>query len=521
MIQHAIEAIDKMSAQKTEENNRIVVQMKSVTKWFPGVKALDDVDFSVSAGQIHALVGENGAGKSTLIKVLGGVFAPDKGRIFMGDREVFLRVPHSAQAAGICVVHQELILVPFMSVAENILLGQEQVNTLGLVRTGRMKQDALKFLEILNAHIECDARVADLTASQQKLVQIAKALASNPQILVLDEPTAPLGIQEAADFFRALQVMKERGTALVYVSHRLEEVFQIADQVTVLKDGKVVADKMVAHTSQDELIRLMIGRELGEMFPTKSEVKGSRTILSVRGLKREGELFDIDLDLQQGEILGIAGLKGQGQDVLLKALFGAVQRDGGTISHAGREVRIKSPSEAIRTGMALVTDKRADEGLCMLLNVRHNLALSTLKKRQKLGVILPGEERTITARMVDHLNVQTASLKKLVKYLSGGNQQKVIVGKWLISEPHIMMFIEPTLGIDVGAKTELYRLIRELADTHSMGVLMVSSDMLELLGLCNRILVMYGGKIVSEIQGDVATEEMIMKAALGKVSGEG
>lgn len=503
------------------DNNRAVVQMKSVTKWFPGVKALDDVDFSALAGQIHALVGENGAGKSTLIKVLGGVFAPDKGRIFLKEREVFFKTPHSAQAAGICVVHQELILVPFMSVAENILLGQEHVNQLGLVRTGRMRQEAQKYLEILNAHIECDAKVIDLTASQQKLVQIAKALASNPHILVLDEPTAPLGNRETADFFKALQLMKERGTAIVYVSHRLEEVFQIADQVTVLKDGKVVADKVVAQTDQDELIRLMIGRELGEMFPTKSDEKKTRTILSVRGLNREGELFNIDLDLHQGEILGIAGLKGQGQDVLLKALFGAVQRDGGTIGFAGREVRIKSPSEAIRTGMALVTDKRAEEGLCMLLNVRHNLALSTLQKRQKVGVILPRDEQTVTAGIVDHLNVQTSSLKKLVKYLSGGNQQKIIVGKWLISEPSVMMFIEPTLGIDVGAKTELYRLIRELADTHSMGVLIVSSDMLELLGLCNRILVMYGGRIVSEIQGDAATEEMIMKAALGKVTVEG
>lgn len=510
-----------ISSPQAKEEDRTVVAMKSVTKWFPGVKALDNVDFSALAGQIHALVGENGAGKSTLIKVLGGVFAPDKGRIFLKGKEVVLRTPHDAQGAGICVVHQELILVPFMSVAENILLGQEQVNHVGLVRTGRMKKDAGKFLEILRARIECDARVVDLTASQQKLVQIAKALASNPQILVLDEPTAPLGKEETVDFFRALQLMKDRDIAIVYVSHRLEEIFQIADQVTVLKDGKVIVTEKVAQIDQEELIRHMIGRELGEMFPAKPAGKKSPTIFSVRGLKREGELFGIDLDLQQGEILGIAGLKGQGQDVLLKALFGAVQKDGGAISLSGSAVRIKSPSEAIRTGIALVTDKRAEEGLCMLLNVQHNLALSTLQRRQRFGVILPGEEQTISARIVDHLNVQTSSLKKLVKFLSGGNQQKVVVGKWLISEPTVMMFIEPTIGIDVGAKTELYRLIRELADTHRMGVLMVSSDMLELLGLCDRILVMYGGRIVSEIQGEAATEEMIMKAALGKATVEG
>jgi len=510
-----------MTLQNIENSNLTIVQMKSVSKSFPGVNALDNVDFSVIAGQIHALVGENGAGKSTLIKILGGVFPPDKGEIYLKNRKVVFKNPHSAQAAGICVVHQELILVPYMSVVENILLGQEYINRLGLVQTARMKQHALKFLEVLDARLDCEALVADLAANQQKLVQIAKAFASNPEILVLDEPTAPLGKRETANFFKALQLMKERGTAIVYVSHRLEEIFEIADQVTVLKDGKIVTTKEISQTNQDELIRFMIGRELGEMFPKKAERGANNTILSVKGLKCEGELFDIHLDLQKGEMLGIAGLKGQGQDILLKSLFGAIQKDGGEISIADKLVYINNPADAIKAGMALVTDKRTTEGLCMSLSIRHNLALPTLQRRSRFGVILSQAEQRKLVKIIEDLNVKSSSLQQQVKYLSGGNQQKVVVGKWLISEPKVMMFIEPTLGIDVGAKTELYRFIRDLAEKHSMGVIIVSSDMLELLGLCNRILVMYEGRIVSEFQDKDATEENIMKAALGKVSVSG
>ncbi len=494
----------------------VVVQMKSVSKAFPGVTALDDVDFSAAAGQIHALVGENGAGKSTLIKILGGVFAPDKGKIILKDHEVVLRNPHTARSAGICVVHQELVLVPYMTVVENILLGQEPT-TAGWVRSRKMSSDARDYLDALNARIDCDARVVDLTASEQKLVQIAKALAANPKILVLDEPTAALGKEETTDFFTALERIKRDGTAIVYVSHRLEEIFELADSATVLKDGRVVANMDVAHTNQDELIRLMIGRDLGDMFPERSATNGGRMVLSARGITRAGDLHGVDFDLHKGEILGIAGLKGQGQDALLKAIFGALPMDGGSIAFDGSPIHVRNPRDAIRVGMALVTDKRGEEGLCLLLNVRDNITLATLRHRQKLGVIQSRYEREAADGVVEHLNVQTSGMKKLVKYLSGGNQQKIVVGKWLIAEPKVMMFIEPTLGIDVGAKTELYRLIRELADQHDMGVLMVSSDMLELLGLCTRILVMYGGRIVRAFKGEEATEELIMKASLGKM----
>ncbi|MBW2121666.1 MAG: sugar ABC transporter ATP-binding protein [Deltaproteobacteria bacterium] len=477
-----------------EESAGDLVRMESVSKGFPGVQALDHVSLACEKGEIHALVGENGAGKST----------------------VTFRSPHAARMAGLNIVHQEFSLVPYMSVAENILLGQEECNRLGLVKSSTLRRRAMEALDMVNVKLDTDALVVDLTASQQKLVEIAKALAARPDILVVDEPTAPLTKKETMDFFRVLKTLKEHGTTVIYISHRLEEIFEIADRVTVLKDGKKVSTKRIEETDEDDLIRMMIGRDLGDMFPGKALNPGEEIILSLRHIERKGELFDVDLDLHKGEILGIAGLKGQGQDVLLKTIFGALPKDHGEIRIDGKRVTIGSPAEAIARGMALVTDKRASEGLCPLLSVRDNLALPTLNRRQYLGVIKKREETATVEKTVKDLNIQTPSLRKLVKFLSGGNQQKIVVGKWLVADPRIVLFIDPTVGIDVGAKTELYRLMRELAEQRDIGVIVVTSDMLELLGLCDRILVMYEGRIVSEVSGKDATEEEIMRAAVGR-----
>jgi ribose transport system ATP-binding protein len=493
-----------------------IVKMVSVSKRFPGVQALENVTVSCKKGEIHALIGENGAGKSTLIKILGGVFPPDSGHIQLRGDDVAFKSPHAAQVAGINIVHQEFSLVPYMSVTENILLGQETCNRFGLVRAAIMRQRALEALHLVSVELDPDDLISNLSASQQKLVEIAKALTANPDILVVDEPTAPLTKSETLDFFEVLRASKEKGTTIIYISHHLEEIFQIADRVTVLKDGKKVATKAVGDINEDDLIRMMIGRELGDMFPQKRINPRRENILSIRGLERRQELYDINLNLRKGEILGVAGLKGQGQDVLLKTVFGALPKDSGKIEVDGRPFDIRSPAQAIRAGMALVTDKRASEGLCSLLSVRDNLALPTLKKRQHLGIIEKGKEDVTIKKNVTDLDIQTPSLRKLVKFLSGGNQQKIVVGKWLIAEPQIILFIDPTVGIDVGAKTELYRLMRQLAEKRDMGVLVVTSDMLELLGLCDRILVMYGGRIVAEISGQDATEEEIMRAAVGR-----
>lgn len=493
-----------------------IVQMNFVSKHFPGVQALDKVSFSCKKGEIHALVGENGAGKSTLIKILGGVFPPDSGTIRLRDEEVSFKSPHAAQVAGIKIVHQEFSLVPYMSVAENILLGQEVCNRLGLVKAAKLRQRAVQALDLVHVRLDPDALVIHLSAAHQKLVEIAKALATTPDILVVDEPTAPLTKQETHDFFQVLRTLRGNGTTIIYISHRLEEIFQIADRVTVLKDGKNIAAKAIAETDEDDVIKMMIGRELGDMFPEKTSHLKEENILSVSHLSRKDELFDIQFNLRKGEILGIAGLEGQGQDILLKTLFGVFQRDNGEIEVDGKSATIDNPGQAIGAGMALVTDKRGSEGLCLDLSVRDNLALPTLKIRQQFSIINSKQEGTAVEKIATDLNIQTPSLRKLVKFLSGGNQQKTVVGKWLIGQPRIMLFIDPTVGIDVGAKTEMYKLMRELVEESDLGVVVVTSDMLELLGLCDRILVMYQGRIVSEMLGNDVTEEKIMRAAVGR-----
>jgi ribose transport system ATP-binding protein len=429
---------------------------------------------------------------------------------------VRFKSPYHAQLAGIMIVHQEFSLVPYMSVADNILLGLEECGALGMLKTAAMRKRARQALEMVNLQLPPDALIVNLSAGQQKLVEIAKALAAAPALLVVDEPTAPLTKRETAEFFRTLKRLKQKGTTVIYISHHLEEIFQIADRVTVLKDGKEVSSKAIGDTNIDDVIRMMIGRELGDMFPEKKRVPKEGCIMSIRNLARKGELFDINFDLRKGEILGIAGLQGQGQDILLRTIFGTLGKNSGTIIIDDKPVRIESPSQAISAGMALVTDKRAAEGLCPLLSVRDNLALSTLAQRQRFGLINEISEDSVVGDTIAELNIQTPSLDKLVKFLSGGNQQKIVVGKWLIADPRILLFINPTAGIDVGAKTEFYRQMRRFTDCRDIGIVMVTSDMLELLGLCDRLLVMYRGRIVSELHGKDATEEQIMRAAVGR-----
>jgi ribose transport system ATP-binding protein len=498
-----------------------VLQITSITKRFPGVLALDDVSISFRKAEVHALVGENGAGKSTLIKILGGVFLPDSGSITLRGKAVTLGSTHTAQLQGISVVHQELVLVPNLSAAENIMLGLEDCNALGLVRFGALRRRAHAALAKLGVSLDVNERVSRLDAASQKLVQIAKAAISNPSILILDEPTAPLGAAQTAALFKAILELKAAEGTIIYISHRLEEVFRIADRVTVLKDGRKVATVQKEQLQEDGLVRMMIGRELGDLFPPRRPRRESRVVLRVRGLSySRRQLRDISFEVGEGEVVGIAGLKGQGQDTLLKLLFGALPRSGGEVQIDGRPLAAGArPARAISAGLALITDKRAVEGLCPLLSLGHNLTLPTLMRRQHFGLVRFQEERAVIDRTIADMNIQTSSAKKMVHDLSGGNQQKVIIGKWLAAKPRVLMFIEPTLGIDVGAKAEVYRLVRGLAETTGLGVILVTSDMLELLGLCDRILVMYAGRIVRDLPRQEATEELITRAAVGKDNG--
>ncbi len=496
--------------------NELIVQMQAITKNFPGVMALDSVDFSCRRGEIHALLGENGAGKSTLIKILGGVYTPDTGEILLDGESLTLKSPHHAQQQGIEIIHQELILVPYMSVAENIYLGQEKRNRYRFVSSSAMKKEAGAVLAKIGADINPSDLVAGLDSTNQKLVQIAKALIKKPKVLIVDEPTAPLGAKEVEDFFEALRNLKKEGTTIIYISHHLEEIFQIADRLSVLKDGRNVTTVDVENTNLDEVIRFMIGRELGALFPSKKDGSSfGEDILNVSNLNRGRVLSDICFNLRKGEILGVAGLEGNGQDTLLRTVFGSFKKDSGSVCINTKIKKINNPNNAIDAGIALITDKRGDEGLCLQLSVNENLSLTTLKKRQRFGVINSRKEKRTVEKNINELKIKTSSVSTQVNFLSGGNQQKIVIGKWLNNNPDIVLMMEPTLGVDVGAKAEIYQIARRLADDEGKGIVMVTSDMLELLGLCDRIIVMHKGRIVSDLLREEATEEKILKAAVG------
>ncbi len=501
-------------------NGETLLRMESITKMFPGVRALASVDFSCSKGEIHALLGENGAGKSTLIKILGGVYQPDEGSMYLDDdtSSVVCRSPFAAQKLGISIVHQEFNLIPYMTVAENIFLGQEDCNKLKCIRAACMKDEAQVILKRLGSEMSPTDLVVTLDSTNQKMVQIAKAIVTKPKILVVDEPTASLGTHEIEQFFNVLRDLKEQGTTVIYISHLLEEVFEIADRMTILKDGKLVRVRNVSETSMEEVIRDMIGRELGELFPEKSgnvHREVSESLFSVTDLNLGRALRNVNFSLSSGEILGVAGLEGNGQNELLKTVFGIFGKDSGTIKVKGKAVTVRTPQDAIRCGFSLVSDKRKVEGICPDLSVHQNLMLPTLKKRQTFGFIDRQSERELVDRNVKEYRIKTSDNRKAVRFLSGGNQQKVILGKWLNSNPDIVFLMEPTQGVDVGAKAEIYQLIRNLADREQKGIVMVSGDMLELLGLCDRVIVMHTGEIVKELKGSSITEENILRAAVG------
>jgi ribose transport system ATP-binding protein len=494
-----------------------ILCMEGISKVFPGVQALKDVTFCCLQGESHALVGENGAGKSTLIKILSGVFPPNEGEIRIAGRVQGFRGPQDAQEIGIRVVPQEFSLVPYLSVAENLFLGMERLYTAHRLwfQAKTLYKRAREMLDGLGLPFNPRMPVYRLSVAQQKWLEIAKALVAVPEILVLDEPTAPLSDQEVEHLFAMIKDLKKQGTTLIYISHRLDEIFQIADRVTVLKDGEKVGTRSVHEVTRDEVIRMMIGRQLGELFPPKPEKIRKTKALEIRDFCAGDMVRDVSLDLFQGEILGIGGLQGNGQDALLKALFGTIRWDSGEVRLAGKKIKIRSPRHAVRREIALVTEKKEVEGLCMVLPIRHNMSLPTLHQRQRAGLIQLQKETAVLEGMAHDLAVHSTSLSRAVGQLSGGNKQKVIVGKWLIADPKVIMFVDPTMGIDVATKQQLYLLLRNLADEQGKGIILVLSEMMELLGLCDRIAVMREGRVVTVIEGEKATEENIMRAAMG------
>ncbi|MDP9359553.1 MAG: sugar ABC transporter ATP-binding protein [Chloroflexota bacterium] len=493
-----------------------ILSAKGIGKRFGGVVALDNADFACEPGEIHALLGENGAGKSTMVKVLCGVQPPDAGTLTYDDRPLRFRNPSEAAAVGIVPVFQELSLVPHLSVAQNLFMGREPRSFLGLIDARRMHKDAHRLMAELGfTGIDPAAAVADLPLAERQLVEIAKAIGREPRVLILDEATSALTQREVAQVFAVVRRLRDAGTAVIFISHRMDEVRALCDRASVFRDGCHVGTVTIGEASHEQIVRLMIGRALRKVFPPRPPRPPTETpLLEVGGLTWGHTLRDISFVLQRGEILGLSGLEGQGQGDLLFALFGVYAGLTGRVSLGGHPVQLTSPHAAMQAGIALVPEDRKTQALILPLAVRENVTLSTLPRVARSGIISAGAEERATREMRDRLAIKTASGDTPVRYLSGGNQQKVAIAKWLLSEADVYLLYDPTRGIDVGAKQEIYALMRRLAD-QGHGVLFFSTDLTEVVGLCDRALVMYEGAVVQELRGADLTEANLVSAAVG------
>lgn len=491
-----------------------LLEMKGISKSFPGVKVLEQVDFTLHRGEVHALMGENGAGKSTLMKILGGIYSKDSGSTTINGNVYDIASPSMAQDLGIVIIHQELNMVPHLTVMENIFLGREfTYGKSKLINWRRMRQESHRYLSQLGLNIDPGTLVNELSVGQQQMVEIAKALSMKAEILVLDEPTAALTDREIEALFLVIASLKEKGVGMIYISHRMEEIFRICDQVTVMRDGHYIGTEYIANTTMDHLVKMMVGREIKDRFP-KVKVTLGEEKLTVNGLTQKGKLHDISLSVRAGEIVGIAGLMGAGRTELAKALFGVTPIDRGTISINGKPVSIHKPIDAIHAGIGLITEDRKDEGLLLPLSVNDNLALPNLKILSSFGFMNRSKERELSDSMIKKLLIKTPNSEQKVGSLSGGNQQKVVIGKWLATNPQVLILDEPTRGVDIGAKKEIYDLMNELV-SQGVAILMISSELPEVLGMSDRILVMHEGKISGEFTQEEANQEKIMLSATG------
>ncbi|MFI5367747.1 MAG: sugar ABC transporter ATP-binding protein [Spirochaetia bacterium] len=490
-----------------------LLRMSGISKSFPGVTALNNVDFDLSAGEVHALVGENGAGKSTLMKILAGVYRADQGEIWLNDRRITSPDPRSMIDAGVSVIYQELNLVPFLSVAENIFLGREPRRAGGLIDWTTMRREVEKLLAPFNLSLDPRAKIHSIGPAYQQVVEIAKALSLKAGIIVMDEPTAPLTGGEVDRLFEIIRNLKASGVGVAYISHRLEELHQVADRVTVLRDGERVITAPLSALSIDDIIKNMVGRQLTEQYPSATE-NSREEALRVEGLTKEGVCTDVSFHVHRGEILGFAGLVGAGRTEIMQLIYGYRKKDAGRILVRGREVMIRSTRDAVRAGIALIPEERKKQGLILGLSVMDNSALTIFDQHTRAGFIQWRNIGKLVRQMVKNLGIRTPSLSQTVRNLSGGNQQKVVLSKWFVRHCDVYIFDEPTRGIDVGAKVEIYKLMQSLA-ADGAAIIMVSSELLEVMNVPNRIAVVYGGRIVKEFEKGEATEEQVMSYALG------
>ena len=490
--------------------------MRDVVKTFPGVKALDHAQLKLRPGTVHALMGENGAGKSTLMKCMFGIYHMDEGSVTYEGEQVSISGPLDALNRGIAMVHQELQPIPERSIGENIYVGRYPTKRLGpitVVDHEKMYADAARVLEEVHLNYDPKAKLGTLSVSQMQLVEIAKAVSADCKVLILDEPTSSLTAAEVEALFTIVGELRSRGVSIVYISHKMDEILRISDEVTIMRDGQWVATRPAAELTMDEIIRLMVGRELTSRFPPKSNKPGD-VILDVQHISgRYTRLKEASFQLRKGEILGIAGLDGSGRTEVLENLFGVMTREGGSIKLHGREIQNRTPREAIKNGFALLTEERRATGIFGIRNIRENTVISNLKNYLLGGFCLSDKKmKTDTDWSIQAMRIKTPSQNTEIRSLSGGNQQKVIIGRWLLTKPEILLLDEPTRGIDVGAKYEIYQLIINLAN-EGKGIIMVSSEMPELLGVCDRILVMSGGRLAGEVNAAETSQEEILTLA--------
>ncbi|HBY09493.1 MAG TPA: D-xylose ABC transporter ATP-binding protein [Chloroflexi bacterium] len=494
--------------------SEVLVLMEGIEKQFPGVHALNQCQFELRAGEVHALVGENGAGKSTMMKILAGVYHKDAGHIYLENQEVEVQNPRLAQNLGISMIHQELNLMPHLTVAQNIFIGREPRGKVSFIVDDKTtNQQAEKLFEMLSLKLDPDTKVADLTVAKQQMVEIAKALSFNAKILIMDEPTAALTDAEIEDLFDIIKQLRQNGVGIVHISHRLEELKLIADRVTVMRDGKTIDTLLAQDASIDKIISLMVGRTIYESAPEIPEDPSQEVVLEVRNLNRGKVLRDVNFNLKKGEILGFAGLMGAGRTEVARAIFGADTYDAGEIYINGQQVQIKSPKDAVSHGIGYLSEDRKQYGLTLGLDIKENIVMASMKKFLNWRIWVDFKKAGIRAQeMVKALNIKTPSLEQKAKFLSGGNQQKVVIGKWLTADTDILIFDEPTRGIDVGAKSEIYKLLNDLAHS-GKSIIMISSELPEILRMSHRVVVMCEGRVTGVLTANEMTQESIMKFA--------
>lgn len=499
---------------KKDDKKPFVLMMEGIVKRFPGVIALDRVDFTLYPGEVHVLLGENGAGKSTLMKILSGAYTKDEGKIFISNQEVEIGDPRTAQDLGIAIIYQEFSLIPHLTVAENIFIGREPRKKNGLIDWEVMKKSTQEILKELDADFGALTLVKELSVANQQLTEIAKAISTNAQIIIMDEPTATLTPHEIDKLFSIIRRLKDLNKSIIFISHHLEEAKEIGDRATILRDGKRVATVNVNESTIDDFIKMMVGRTLDEQFP-KIYIDHGGEYLRVEGLSRDGFLEDISFSLYEGEVLGVAGLVGAGRTEMCRCIFGADPKTRGRIYVLGEEVIINTPKDAIKAGIGFLTENRKEEGLVLYMNIRENITLPILNSLAKspLKIIDKNKQIEISNEYFNRLNIKAPSLERPVNELSGGNQQKVVLAKWLATNSKILIFDEPTRGIDVGAKVEIYELMNELIK-QGVAILMVSSEMPEIIGMSDRIMVMCNGRITGLIDDrSCFDQELIMRYA--------